>query len=92
MTFSELISQGEASPVLLLLMAMALGALHGLEPGHSKTMIAAYVIAIRERSARRCSWVCRPPCRTSSSSGFSLCWACASATSSSANGWNPGSS
>lgn len=47
MTLSELISQGEASPVLLLLMAMALGALHGLEPGHSKTMIAAYVIAIR---------------------------------------------
>ena len=27
--------------------AMLLGALHGLEPGHSKTMIAAYIVAIR---------------------------------------------
>jgi nickel/cobalt transporter (NicO) family protein len=27
--------------------ALLLGALHGLEPGHSKTMIAAYIVAIR---------------------------------------------
>ena len=47
MNLSELIARGEANPVLLLVMAIALGALHGLEPGHSKTMIAAYVIAIR---------------------------------------------
>lgn len=47
MNLSELISRGEANPLLLLAMAVVLGALHGLEPGHSKTMIAAYVIAIR---------------------------------------------
>ncbi|QLH38591.1 MAG: nickel/cobalt efflux transporter RcnA [Defluviicoccus sp.] len=47
MNLSELVSQGQANPVLLATMAIALGALHGLEPGHSKTMIAAYVIAIR---------------------------------------------
>ena len=27
--------------------AVALGALHGLEPGHSKTMMAAFIVAIR---------------------------------------------
>src|ERR1700739_2367073 len=27
--------------------AVLLGALHGLEPGHSKTMMAAFIIAIR---------------------------------------------
>lgn len=27
--------------------AVLLGALHGLEPGHSKTMMAAYIVAIR---------------------------------------------
>ncbi len=27
--------------------AILLGALHGLEPGHSKTMIAAFIVAIR---------------------------------------------
>jgi len=32
---------------LLLPSAMALGALHGLEPGHSKTMMAAFIIAVR---------------------------------------------
>lgn len=47
MDLSELVARGEANPALLLVMAIALGALHGLEPGHSKTMIAAYVIAIR---------------------------------------------
>jgi len=47
MDLSELVARGEANPLLLLVMAIALGALHGLEPGHSKTMIAAYVIAIR---------------------------------------------
>lgn len=47
MNLSELVVRGEANPALLLVMAIALGALHGLEPGHSKTMIAAYVIAIR---------------------------------------------
>src|SRR5947209_4720262 len=32
---------------LYLPLAILLGALHGLEPGHSKTMMAAYIIAIR---------------------------------------------
>ena len=27
--------------------AVALGALHGLEPGHSKTMMAAFIVAVR---------------------------------------------
>ena len=32
--------------------AMLLGALHGLEPGHSKTMIASYIVAIRGNIAQ----------------------------------------
>ncbi|WP_262031429.1 sulfite exporter TauE/SafE family protein [Microvirga sp. Mcv34] len=32
---------------LYLPIAVLLGALHGLEPGHSKTMMAAYIVAIR---------------------------------------------
>lgn len=32
---------------LYLPLAVLLGALHGLEPGHSKTMMAAYIVAIR---------------------------------------------
>src|SRR3954451_14946989 len=32
---------------LYLPFAVLLGALHGLEPGHSKTMMAAYIVAIR---------------------------------------------
>jgi len=27
--------------------AILLGALHGLEPGHSKTLMAAFIVAIR---------------------------------------------
>jgi len=45
--FTELLTQGAANPWLLLPTAVLLGALHGLEPGHSKTMIAAFIIAIR---------------------------------------------
>jgi len=47
MNLTELITEGRANPVLLAAMAIVLGGLHGLEPGHSKTMIAAYIIAIR---------------------------------------------
>jgi len=36
-----------ASIWLLLPSAIVLGALHGLEPGHSKTMMAAFIIAVR---------------------------------------------
>ena len=42
-----MIEQGTARPVLLIVTAVALGALHGLEPGHSKTMMAAFIIAVR---------------------------------------------
>jgi len=47
MDITSAIAAGSANPVLLFAMALILGALHGLEPGHSKTMMAAYIIAIR---------------------------------------------
>ena len=43
--FSILLQQGNAW--LFLPSAILLGALHGLEPGHSKTMMAAFTVAIR---------------------------------------------
>jgi len=43
--FNEYIAQGNAW--LFFPMAIFLGALHGLEPGHSKTMMAAFIVAIR---------------------------------------------
>ena len=45
--FSQALSQGSAHAWLLVPTAVLLGALHGLEPGHSKTMMAAFIIAIR---------------------------------------------
>ena len=45
--FSLLLQQGSASAWLFVPSAIALGALHGLEPGHSKTMMAAFIIAVR---------------------------------------------
>ncbi len=47
MELSALILEGQTSFLLLFLLAMGLGALHGLEPGHSKTMTAAFIIAVR---------------------------------------------
>lgn len=47
MNIADMISAGAANPVMLFFAALVLGGLHGFEPGHSKTMIAAYVIAIR---------------------------------------------
>lgn len=47
MALSELIQAGGANPLLLFGFALVLGALHGLEPGHSKTMMAAYIAAIK---------------------------------------------
>jgi nickel/cobalt exporter len=47
MSFQELINQGAANAWLFIPSAILLGALHGLEPGHSKTMMAAFIIAIR---------------------------------------------
>lgn len=43
--FSNFLQQGNAW--LFMPSAIVLGALHGLEPGHSKTMMAAFIIAIR---------------------------------------------
>ncbi|MBS1167505.1 MAG: high-affinity nickel-transporter [Proteobacteria bacterium] len=46
-SFTDLIQQGAAHAWLFVPSAILLGALHGLEPGHSKTMMAAFIIAIR---------------------------------------------
>ncbi len=43
--FTTLLQQGNAW--FFIPGAIALGALHGLEPGHSKTMMAAFIVAIR---------------------------------------------
>ncbi|CAJ0696045.1 hypothetical protein LMG19089_01609 [Ralstonia edaphis] len=43
--FTTLLQQGNAW--LFVPSAILLGALHGLEPGHSKTMMAAFIVAIR---------------------------------------------
>ncbi len=44
---SDLLQQGSANAWLFIPSAILLGALHGLEPGHSKTMMAAFIIAVR---------------------------------------------
>jgi nickel/cobalt exporter len=43
--FATLVQQGNSW--LFVPSAVLLGALHGLEPGHSKTMMAAFIVAIR---------------------------------------------
>jgi nickel/cobalt exporter len=45
--FAELVQQGAAHAWLFIPSAVLLGALHGLEPGHSKTMMAAFIIAVQ---------------------------------------------
>jgi len=47
MDFAQLLQQGTAHAWLYVPVAILLGALHGLEPGHSKTMMAAFIIAVR---------------------------------------------
>lgn len=44
---TDLLHQGTAHAWLFVPSAILLGALHGLEPGHSKTMMAAFIIAVR---------------------------------------------
>ena len=44
-SFNDYLAQGNAW--LFVPAAILLGALHGLEPGHSKTMMAAFIVAIR---------------------------------------------
>lgn len=43
--FSQLLQSGSAW--VFIPSAILLGALHGLEPGHSKTMMAAFIVAVR---------------------------------------------
>jgi len=45
-SFNELVSQGAANAWLFIPTAILLGVLHGLEPGHSKTMMAAFIVAV----------------------------------------------
>ena len=44
---ATLIQSGSSNLWLFIPSAILLGALHGLEPGHSKTMMAAFIIAVR---------------------------------------------
>jgi nickel/cobalt transporter (NicO) family protein len=44
---SQLLQQGTAHAWLFVPSAILLGALHGMEPGHSKTMMAAFIVAVR---------------------------------------------
>jgi hypothetical protein len=44
---ASLLQQGSTNLWLFIPSAILLGALHGLEPGHSKTMMAAFIIAVR---------------------------------------------
>ncbi|MDR2213544.1 MAG: nickel/cobalt efflux transporter RcnA [Pseudomonadales bacterium] len=44
---TNLLQQNAANAWLFAPTAILLGALHGLEPGHSKTMMAAFIIAVR---------------------------------------------
>ena len=44
-SFSQLLQSGNAW--VFIPSAVLLGALHGLEPGHSKTMMAAFIVAVR---------------------------------------------
>jgi hypothetical protein len=47
-----LIQSGTASVWLLLPVAIVLGALHALEPGHSKSMMTAFIVAIHGSAAQ----------------------------------------
>jgi nickel/cobalt transporter (NicO) family protein len=46
-SFADLLQQSSAHAWLFIPSAILLGVLHGLEPGHSKTMMAAFIVAIR---------------------------------------------
>ena len=54
--FGDLIRQSAAHAWLFVPSAILLGALHGLRPGHSKTMMAAFTVAIRGPWARPACW------------------------------------
>jgi ABC-type nickel/cobalt efflux system permease component RcnA len=44
---ADLIQQGSTNLWLFIPTAILIGALHGLEPGHSKTLMAAFIVAIK---------------------------------------------
>ncbi|MEF3367607.1 nickel/cobalt efflux transporter [Methylocystis sp. 9N] len=46
-SLSEVFNASAANAWIFVPSAVALGALHGLEPGHSKTMMAAFIVAVR---------------------------------------------
>ena len=46
-SITDMLQQGSTNLWLFIPSAILLGALHGLEPGHSKTMMAAFIIAVR---------------------------------------------
>lgn len=46
-SLTSLLQHGATNAWLFIPTAILLGALHGLEPGHSKTMMAAFIIAVR---------------------------------------------
>ena len=46
-SLADLLAQGAEHAWLFIPSALLLGALHGLEPGHSKTMMAAFIVAVR---------------------------------------------
>ena len=46
------IQSGAANAWLLLPTAVLLGALHALEPGHSKSMMTAFIVAIQGTAAQ----------------------------------------
>src|SRR5258708_19321287 len=45
--FSKALAQGTSDAWMFVPSAILLGALHGLEPGHPTTMMAAFIVAIR---------------------------------------------
>lgn len=49
---AAIIQGGAANPWLYLPLAVVLGALHALEPGHSKTMMAGFIVAVRGTPAQ----------------------------------------
>ena len=64
MDLNTLVAQGDIHPTVMAVFAFALGALHGFEPGHSKTIMAAYIIAIRGTALQAVVLACQRPCRT----------------------------
>lgn len=48
----QLLAQGTTGAAVLVALAALLGALHALEPGHAKTLMAAFIIAVRGTTAR----------------------------------------